>query len=84
MKWHIYCQLVVVNPMKLSTTGLPVYARLVPKQLTELHKEECLDMCKWLLAHNGAEGDHFLERIVTGDETWIHHYEPDSKHQNME
>jgi hypothetical protein len=24
----------------------------------------------------GAEGDHFLERIIMGDETWIHHYEP--------
>jgi len=74
----------MVQPMKLSATGLPVYARLVPKQLAELHKEECLDMCKWLLDHNGAKGDHFLETVVTGDETWFHHYEPDSKHQNME
>ena len=32
----------------------------------------------------GAEGDHFLERIVTGDEIWIHHYEPESKCQSME
>jgi hypothetical protein len=22
------------------------------------------------------EGDNFLNRIITGDETWIHHYEP--------
>ena len=39
----------------------------------------------------GAEGDHFLERIlnfleriVTEDETWINHYERDSKRQGME
>jgi histone-lysine N-methyltransferase SETMAR len=25
-----------------------------------------------------------LERIVTGDETWTHHYEPESKHQSMD
>jgi hypothetical protein len=25
----------------------------------------------------------FLERIVTADETWVHHYEPDSKAQSM-
>ena len=74
----------MVQPMKLFTTGLPVCARLVPKQLTELHKEECLDMCKWLLDHSGPEGDHFLERIVTEDATWIHHYEPDGKHKHME
>jgi hypothetical protein len=27
----------------------------------------------------GAEGDHFLERIVTEDETCIDRYEPESK-----
>ena len=26
----------------------------------------------------------FLERIVTEDETWTHHYEPESKHQSMD
>jgi hypothetical protein len=26
---------------------------------------------------------HFLERIVTADETWMHHYEPESKAQSM-
>jgi len=49
-----------------------------PKQLTELHKEKCLDICKWLLDRYGAEGDHFLEWIIKGDETWIHRIEPES------
>jgi len=43
-----------------------------------------LDICEWLLDRYGAGGDHFLERIVTGDEIWIHHYEPESKCQSME
>ncbi|GFT46573.1 histone-lysine N-methyltransferase SETMAR [Trichonephila clavipes] len=30
------------------------------------------------------EGDQFLERIVTGDETWISHITPESKRQSME
>jgi hypothetical protein len=25
----------------------------------------------------------FLERIITADETWVHHYEPESKAQSM-
>ena len=29
------------------------------------------------------EGEDFLGRIVTGDETWVHHFEPESKHQTM-
>jgi hypothetical protein len=27
------------------------------------------------------EGEAFLQWIVTGDETWMHHYEPASKRQ---
>jgi len=26
----------------------------------------------------------FLKRFVTGDETWIHHYDPESKQQSMQ
>jgi hypothetical protein len=43
-----------------------------------------LDICKRLLDRYGVEEDHFLERIFMGDETWIHHYETQSKHQSME
>ena len=30
------------------------------------------------------EGDAFLDRIITGEETWVHHYEPECKRQSME
>ncbi|GFU24275.1 mariner Mos1 transposase [Trichonephila clavipes] len=30
------------------------------------------------------EGDQFLERIVTGDETWVSHITPESKRLSME
>jgi len=30
-----------------------------------------------------AEGDSFLDRIITGEETWCYHYEPESKRQSM-
>jgi hypothetical protein len=34
---------------------------------------------------NNNEGkEEFLSRIVTGHETWVHHYEPESKRQSME
>jgi histone-lysine N-methyltransferase SETMAR len=28
--------------------------------------------------------EKFLSRIITGDETWVHHYEPKTKRQSME
>ena len=61
-----------------------VCARWVPKQLTQLHKQTRLDMCKKHLDRYVNERDNFLDRIVTGDETWIHYYEPESKRQSME
>jgi hypothetical protein len=36
----------------------------------------------WNCYHN--EGDTSLRCIVTGDETWIHHYAPENKRQSME
>ena len=30
------------------------------------------------------EGEDFLKKIITGDETWVHHYDPDNKRQSME
>jgi hypothetical protein len=30
------------------------------------------------------EGDAFLHRIVTGDKSWVCHYEPGSKRQSMQ
>ena len=50
-----------------------VCARWVPKQLTGVH-----------LDRYGNERDIFLDRIITDDETWVHHYEPESKRQSME
>ena len=61
-----------------------VCARWVPKELTEDHKRKRLDVCSRHLARFREEGDKFLQQIVTSDETWIHHYEPESKRQSMQ
>jgi len=46
-----------------------VSARWVPRQLTAELKERHVDACQELLKLFEAEGDGFLGRIVTGDET---------------
>ena len=43
-----------------------------------------VDICQKHLDRYGNERDIFLDRIITGDETWIHHYGPESKRQSME
>jgi hypothetical protein len=60
-----------------------VCVRWVPKQLTAQHKQQRVDVATRFLQHH-EEDPGILEQIVTGDETWVHHYEPDSKRQSME
>jgi len=56
-----------------------VSARCVPCQLTAELKERGVDACQDLLKHFEAEGDDFLGRTVTGDETWVHYHQPKSR-----
>ena len=61
-----------------------ICARWVPRELTAEHKRKRVEICQRLLDRYNNEGEEFLSRIVTGDETWVHHYEPESKRQSME
>jgi len=56
-----------------------VCARWVPKRLTPEIKERRVDACQELLYRYEADGEAFLQRIVTGDETWVHFYKPERK-----
>ena len=46
-----------------------------PRQLTDAHKQTRLETCLELLKCH-AVTKLFLNRIVTGDEAWVHHYKP--------
>jgi hypothetical protein len=61
-----------------------VCARWVPQQLTDALKEQWKTICSELLEWFENVGDNFLTRIVTGDETWLHYYEPETKRQSVE
>ena len=60
-----------------------VCARWVPRQLTEAHKQSHLEACSELLEYCHSDKT-FLQQIVTADETWVHHFEPESKRVSME
>ena len=60
-----------------------VCARWVPRQLTEVHKQSRLEPCSELLEYCHSDKT-FLQRIVTGDETWVHHFKPESKKASVE
>ncbi|XP_026327857.1 histone-lysine N-methyltransferase SETMAR-like, partial [Hyposmocoma kahamanoa] len=61
-----------------------VSARWVPRMLTPPQKQQRIDASKHFLELCGAEPTPILEQIVTGDETWVHHFEPESKQESMQ
>ena len=61
-----------------------VCSRMVPKHLSDDHKHAWRTICQEHLDRHAREGDAFLHRIVTGDESWVYHYEPESKRQSMQ
>ncbi|UYV77305.1 hypothetical protein LAZ67_15000447 [Cordylochernes scorpioides] len=58
--------------------------KCVPWLLTKEMKEKRLSACEKLLERYEIEGKGFLDRILTVDESWIHHLIPDSKRSSAE
>ena len=59
-------------------------ARWVPKQLTEQHRLNRVASARQFLERFDQEGEQFIDSIVTGDETWVAHYTPETKRQSMQ
>ena len=58
-------------------------ARWFPRQLTEAYKQSCLKACSELLEYCHSD-KIFLQQTVTEDETWVHHFKPESRRASME
>ncbi|XP_033224918.1 uncharacterized protein LOC117177919 [Belonocnema kinseyi] len=61
-----------------------VTVRWVPKLLNFEQKFTRLEVCRRLLMRYEAEGDGFLTRIFTIDETWVCYYTSESKVSSKE
>jgi len=69
----------------LEHSGLSnVHARWVSCFLTPVQKTFWVETCSELLAIYSATPDNVLSRIITGDETWIHHWDSDTKQESMQ
>jgi len=61
-----------------------VCSRWVPRQLTPQHKNQRIGLSLQHLQRYQDEGDDMLSRIVTGDDSWVHHYEPETKRASIQ
>ncbi|GBM47053.1 hypothetical protein AVEN_68373-1 [Araneus ventricosus] len=78
---NIRCQCSFHRP---SPTGLfKLCSGWVPYSLTFEHKGARFVTFLELLRRYSAEGNDFLSRMVTGDETWVQHFTPGTKQASM-
>jgi len=61
-----------------------VCARWVPRMLDQKMKDCRCELSSEKLKLMRLYWHLFVKCIVTGDETWIHHYDPESKQQSMQ
>ena len=70
-----------------------VCAKWVPKELTVVHKQQRFEVATQFIRRyeelrpsslDGMKKIRVSWKEVTGNETWVHHYEPESKRQSME
>jgi hypothetical protein len=56
-----------------------VCARWVHRELKDREKTNQMGLSLQHLSQYVDEGEDMLNRIVTGDESWVHHYQPQTK-----
>ena len=59
-----------------------ICGRWVPHLLTDEQKQSRVRLALQVIEKYDKCYPHRLEEIVTGDETWIYHFQPDSKAKN--
>ena len=59
-----------------------ICARWVPHLLNDEQKQSWVRLASQVIEKYDKCDPHRLEEIVTGDETWIYHFQPDSKAKN--
>jgi hypothetical protein len=67
------------NMMHEGLSFHTVCSRWVPRQVTPQHKSQSMGLSLQHLQRYQNEGDDMLSRIVTGDESWVHRYEPETQ-----
>lgn len=60
-----------------------IEARLVPKELNFLQKQHRVEVAKQMIA-NADSDPTFMERIITGDETWVYEFDMLTSQQSSE
>ena len=59
-------------------------ARWVPRILKDENRMNQVKASQAFLRKWRSEGEQFLDRIITTDETWLYYYDPETKQQSSQ
>ena len=74
---------VVLQILKEDLGKRKLCTRFVPHPLTSEQREDWVTSCQAIIAMANA-GKNFMNKIITGDETWYFAYDPETKWQSFE
>jgi hypothetical protein len=75
---------VVLQILKEAFGKRNLCARFVPHSLTPEQREDRVTSCQDIIAMADADRNIFLNKIITGDETWCFACDPETKRQISE
>ena len=61
-----------------------VFGRWVPIMMAEDLERSRFDISKYLRSRNEDDPEELMGLVVTQDETWVHHFDPESKKQSRQ
>jgi len=73
------CQRVLTEELGMHR----VAAKFVPRILTADQKQQHINICTEL-CQLASDDETFLSRVITGDESWIYSYDPETKQQSSQ
>ncbi|UYV80695.1 BRWD3 [Cordylochernes scorpioides] len=73
------CHQIVTKDLDMIRTS----SKFVPGILTEEQKEVRMDVCKNMVEMTRTDPE-WMQKIITGDETWVYQYDPETKRQSSQ
>ena len=70
--------------MFVGSIMLKVFFRWVPQNLCQHDRHQCVALRQKLLDLYRSDKEQFCRHLVTEDETWIHHWDPENKLETMQ
>ncbi|UYV72144.1 hypothetical protein LAZ67_9001955 [Cordylochernes scorpioides] len=73
------CHQIVTKDLDMIRTS----SKFAPRILTEEQKEVRMDVCKNMVEMTRTDSE-WMQKIITGDETWVYQYDPETKRQSSQ